>query len=273
MSAADYEVPVEHTEPDAAMESLAALLAQGREERFCALVLTDEELSVLTSEDGDQVAPFPWLAELPARHTEVARTVALRGLVARELVVPTDVDLVSGETDLGVDNMVLAVLGARRAASDIVVAQRRSDAASWFKAVYLQGEHGVIEEDVSPGGVHYFWFSSRERLAKYLMIFCDPLGAAQGASAGTSSREVDLAAVARGEASLDAEGEARLITTVSTVDHADGGVADLVTALAFADHVEIARTAPGSDHVSITPVDRDGLYAACALLVDGLTGS
>jgi hypothetical protein len=251
-----------------AYAALAELLAAGRQGRFHALTLTDEEMAVLAV-DTEDLTPRPWWEGIRAGQRELAQAVALRGLVARRLVSPVEVDVVTATADLVVDDLVLAVLGDRRAASDLVLEQRRSEQASWFLAIYGQGDAGALEEHVSPGGLHEFWFSGREHLPGVLATYVDPQGVApQDGDGDREVRRIDLARVATGEATVADESDARLVSVVSAVDPDDTQEADRFTVLAYEDRAELARTPADGHEVVVTLTSRPALRAACAALLD-----
>lgn len=247
----------------------ANLLARAREGRFEVARLTDEELTVLDGTDSRQVAPRPWLATIDASQHELVQAVALRGLAARGVVLPSLLDETTGRMAMAVDDDVHAVLVARRAASAVIVAERKTAHASWTKIAYLQGAAGVIEEDVSPGGLHTLWAGPADGVVESLARFADPDGDARDHPAG-EPREIALRDVATGAATIGPLGESRLVTVIAVVGLDADGDADTRRLSVYVgdDGVETARSvADGRKVVRIEQVTADGLRAAIADVV------
>lgn len=242
------------------------LLRRGREERFQVVKLTDEELTVLDGVESRQLAPRPWFTTLEESSHEVALAVALRGLTIRGLVVPSLLDENTGRTSLDLDDDLHALLVARRAASSVVVAERRTQHASWSKTCYLQGAAGVVEEDVSPGGVHTLWAGPPDALPDTLTAFADPDGVA-APEPSEHTREVALTDVAQGTAAIAPSSEALFATVINRVYLDDDGhsAERRLSIFAGTDGLEIARSVQdGRKAVRIEQASPQALRSAVA---------
>ena len=209
--------------------------------------LTDEELTVLDGSGAEQVVPRPWFLELSEDQRDTALAVALQGLAVRGLAVPTIVEE-SGVTIIGLPDDVAAVLSARRAASAVLIAQRRSLGSSATRVLYLQGSELTVEEEVSPGGLHALAVASLGEALDRLVSFTDPETAAQHDGPAV---EVDLREVAAGRASVEAAERALWTTVLTAVLPAGPGTAERSVSIhALPDSVVVARPrndAPISD--------------------------
>lgn len=151
---------------------IAALLVLARSAPLLVTSLTDEELLCLDGVGVRSVAPSPWLQTLSASERAVAGRVALRSLAARGFAAMSQEP--SGDVVVTLPGDVAAVLAMRRAASTIVVAEQRTAEVHRTRVLYVQGEHGVLEEDVNPGGLHRFTVHSRQTALTALRVWCNP---------------------------------------------------------------------------------------------------
>ncbi|AYY14562.1 hypothetical protein EF847_19550 [Actinobacteria bacterium YIM 96077] len=242
------------------------LLRRAREEgRFEVVRLTDEELTVLDGVDSAQVAPRPWFTTLDASTREVALAVALRGLAMRGLVGSSVIEDTSGDVSLELDDDVHATLVARRAASEIIIAHRRTQHASWSKVCYVQGSAGVVEEDVSPGGVHTLWAGPSESIVESVAAFADPEYAA-AEDPGGDVREVPLGDVAAGTETIEPL-DAHLVTVIVAVGlDTDGESIENRVSVHVGDAgVQVVRSMTGDKNVArLEPVSRAGLRTVVA---------
>lgn len=115
-------------------------------------VLTDEELSLLTSGPGAVVTPY--FSDLAAADIELVQRTAYRSLVARGIV-EQGVEPEPGPTRLSVREDVLTLMTLRQAATTLVaVARTLVDAQDFWYAHVV--EELVVLEEVSQDGLHRF---------------------------------------------------------------------------------------------------------------------
>lgn len=161
----------------AAAEQTLARTAPG--EVTHVVTLTDEEVAILDGLQNPQLVPLPWLdAQEGADRTLVGR-VALRSLLARGLVVPSEEERPpgpGGEPQVGIDAVpeVTGPLVLRRTASAILSADRTTALGKHWVYVYLHDEDRVLEEEVGPSGHHSFSVYPLAELAGRLAVFVDP---------------------------------------------------------------------------------------------------
>ncbi len=210
------------------------------------IALTDEELCAL---DGGpsvgQVAPLPWLNAQDEAARDLACEVAIRGLTARSLIVAAV--SASGAAGYELDHDLKTTLDIRRSSRSIVVAQRQSSAGSLTSVLYLRDE-GVLEEVVSPGGLHAFSILPCTIAATRLAALSDLAGAARD-NAASQPRTLSLASIATGTP-IDGGGTVRSVTVVGHIGRDNAGQpSDRRAAVyALADRVLITEPVPSSDH-------------------------
>ena len=242
---------VESLRDDALGAAFVTALLERAEGRSEVVRLTDEELAVLDG-DGAQVAPSPWLTSVPVEHRETAMAVAARNLVVRGLALPSVLEDPTGRLSIALPEDVHAVLAARRAASVVVIAQRSTADAGAARVLYGQGEPGVVEEDVTPGGLHTFSASSWATAVEGLARYADPAGWATTAGAG---REIPLDAIAAGDVSAAPAGS-HYVTVVTVVAIGpDGEPAERrLSAYAGPDGVSVSEPIADRPAVAVRPV-------------------
>lgn len=253
--------------PEILPEEGEDLLLRGRSARLEVLSLTDEELLAI---DGGVpgVAPLLWIGSKSEAEKELAVTVALRSLAAAGSIV-----LQAGDgPGAFVLNMPLdarAALQLRRRASAILVAEQRAGPVVRARVLYRQVAQVVLEEDVSPGGLHAFSVASGDTVYESLAAWCNP---ASRPSPARGPRRVvlgeDAAALTRlGEES----GQASVVSVLSAVRRDEGAAVTerRCMVLAFDDHLELGHADGQRDAKSLTLewVDRDGLISAVASLM------
>lgn len=246
------------------LESVLQAATEGRQE---VVRLTDEELTVLEGSDVDQLAPRPWYSALADSERDLALAVALRGLVARGLAVPSAVQSVSGDVTLAVTGDISAVLAARRAASAVLMAQRRTADASSFRALYLQGADVVVEEDVSPGGLHTLAVVRVDEALDRLVELVDPQHAA---TADGPTVSIELADVAEGKTGAGPVDDARWVSVVSAVITVAGQVVERqLSVYSLPDTVYVAHAREDEPVSDVYEVGRRSLLGRLAGLLDG----
>ncbi len=238
--------------------AVAAVLRRGRDQPALVVSLTDEELLCLDGDRPPTAAPTPWLDGLSRHERTVAAKAALRSLAAHDhvLLVPED----GGDVRVTVPPALAAVLAMRRCASAVVVAEQRSGDLRRHRVLHVQGEHGVLEEDVNPGGLHRFTSCTLEAALTALRVWCDPAGAA--GPVDEPVRSATLAELAAGGELAQHLAQAVVVTVVGAVTSGGGDAAPdaRLSVYGFDSHVAVgvART-DGSRTTDVVPVDAAGL--------------
>ncbi|MDQ1289221.1 MAG: hypothetical protein QG622_2787 [Actinomycetota bacterium] len=248
---------------------IARLLAEAATERVDIAAFTDEELAALDGDRAEHVAPTPWLDALPAEQHELAASIALRGLIARGLVVRLDEHQEGDRTVLSMPDEVLAVLAMRRTAASITIAGQQTSLGQRTRVLYRHAD-GLLEENVSTGGLHTFSLAPLPVAADGLAAWCDPQHVA-GDDGETST--IALADVARGEG-IPSPLTASLVVTVLAgvgpeIDDDGDPVQTRVTVYATPDQVHVADPAPEPGHLRIREVSASSLRSAVEAVVAG----
>ncbi len=251
--------------------AIAELRARAEDGRVVVIALTDEELTALDGPETDQVAPRPWYDEQDVQTRHTACVVALRGLAARGIALPSQVAADGGVT-LALPDDVHAALAMRRAASVIVVAHQRVETGMQARVLYGQGQRLVLEEHVSGGGLHRFSVAPLDEAAADLAVLVDPEGRAGDADG--PRRTLTLSQVAAGQEGLGELGDTRCVTVLGKVVLGEHGepVEERVSVYALADRVEVAdpRERDAQTILEVGVVSRTTLRARLrALLADG----
>jgi hypothetical protein len=250
---------------------IARLLAEAATERIDIATFTDEELTALDGEDGEQVAPTPWLDTCPADHRELAASVALRGLIARGLVVRVEEHQEGDDrTVLSMPDEVLAVLAMRRSAASITIAEQRTSLGSWTRVLYRHAD-GLLEENVNAGGLHTFSLLPLPVAVADLARWCDPHGAA--GDTDSSCQTVPLTDVARGEGIPSPLTESLVVTVLVGVGPGIGDDGEPVqtraTVYAAPGKVHVADPASEPGNLRIREASADTLHSAVNGVVEG----
>lgn len=236
--------------------------------------LTDEEVDVLGHGGGVVVAP--WLNALDAGEAHLARTVAMRGLLARGIVSPAPdgapplVGADRAEVDVLVRDDVLSVLTLRRAAP-VVVAVARTGATSqdWWYA-HVVGDYTVLEE-VAPDGRHRFALGRTSDLAPMLRDAALHPDAADGPLDDPGAVVVvphdpaagDVAVATAPPGLLRRLGDAHLRADVVVVRRdREAPRGELLGVFTGPDGSWLVRTAAGSGRVRVEPVAVEALAEA-----------
>jgi hypothetical protein len=254
---------------------MASLIARARQEPVPVIALTDEELAALDGGPGaPPVAPRPWLDQQDEASRELVCQVALRGLAARGIVVPTG-DVEDGRRSVVAMHQDLrAVLLMRHSALALVAAQRQGNAESTHRMLFLHDDGAVLEEEVTPHGVHRLTVTCAATAAERLATFVDPSGAA-GEQRQESARTVSLADVAAGDGLPRLDG-VQFLTLVGRLtapapDGADAPAARRLTVYALPDRVVVAEPAvldSGEAGLTLTAVGAAPLVQRLAALLD-----
>lgn len=158
---------IEWTERD--LTCAQAVLQAGPEVELPTL--TDEEIVALDGVERPQLVPLPFLDGQTVERRALA-TVALRGLLAKQIAFPITPE---GETEpsrLGVRTDITGILTLRRSGQRIVSGERRSAAGTHWLFGYVHGEQ-VLEEQISDAGVHAFEVYPVGQLVDRLTVLVD----------------------------------------------------------------------------------------------------
>jgi hypothetical protein len=248
--------------------AIAALRERAEGGRVVVIALTDEEVTALDGPEGEQVAPRPWYDEQDEQTRQAACVVALRGLAARGIALPSQV-AEDGEVTIALPDDVHAALAMRRAASVIVVAHQRVETGMQARVLYGQGPRVALEEHVSGGGLHTFSVAPLPDAVGDLQALVDPQGAA-GDSDGPR-RTLTRSEVAAGQDGLGELGDSRCVTVLGKVVLGPGGepVEQRVSVYALPDRVELAdpRERDGQTVLEVGTVSKATLRARLEALL------
>ncbi|MUK03588.1 hypothetical protein GM708_17825 [Vibrio cholerae] len=220
--------------------------------------LTDEEIVALDGVERSQLVPLPFLDRNDGDKRLMA-TVALRGLLAKQIAYPTVQEGQTTPDGLGAIDEITGILTLRRTGQRIVSGERRSAAGVHWLFGYVHGGR-VLEEQISDAGVHAFEVYPVQELADRLALLVDPQSAAGADGA------VDVVPEARFEAlAPEIFGDSLAVTTV-VAGGTDPGSQAALTVYASADRVrtlDAAAPRDGADY-TITEVSADTLRGRLA---------
>lgn len=149
------------------------LLGAGRQGRFQVITLTDEEIVAVDGEES--VAPRYWWTTLSATDRTLAVAVAARGLAARGWASGDEAATEVETLDLRPAGPLAAVLGLRRSARRVLLAEQKSRHETRARVYYVHSEGRVLEEAVNSAGLHRFSTLPVETAVADLASWCDPL--------------------------------------------------------------------------------------------------
>ncbi|WP_435737812.1 hypothetical protein V5D56_04235 [Cellulosimicrobium sp. PMB13] len=143
------------------------------------VTLTDEEVTILDGLHHEQLVALPWLDAQEGADRALVGRVALRSLLARGLVVPSDGAAApgpDGDAQVGIEAApeVTGPLVLRRTAHAILSAERTTALGKHWVYVYLHEDDRVLEEEVAPSGHHAFSVYPLADLSGRLAVFLDP---------------------------------------------------------------------------------------------------
>jgi hypothetical protein len=255
--------------------AVASLIDRARQEPVAVIALTDEELAALDGGPGaPPVAPRPWLDQQDEASRELVCQVALRGLAARGIVVPTGAVVDGGRSVIAMHRDLRAVLSMRHDALALVAARRQGTEESAHRVLFLHEDGAVLEEDVSPHGVHRLTVTCAATAAERLATFVDP-GSAAGEERQEPAGPVSLAAIAAGDG-LPRVDDVRYLTLVGrlTAPASEGAVLPdtrRLTVYALPDRVVVAEPAvlgSGEAGLTMAEVGATALRGRLAALLD-----
>ncbi|MEU2199801.1 hypothetical protein [Isoptericola sp. NPDC019482] len=180
------------------------------------VILTDEEVTILDGLEHEQLVPTPWLDAQTGADRSLVGRVALRSLLARELVVEAGAPS-GGTVAITAHPGITGPLVLRRSAREIVSVERTSSSGKHWVFAYVHHEGGgavVLEEEIVAAGQHAFSVYPLEVLGERLEKFLDPTGAA---GSGGEARTYDAPSLERQAAGLPALSEAVAVSIVSGV--------------------------------------------------------
>lgn len=159
------------------------ILQQADADPDVLLVLSDEEILALDGADALRALGSPYLDQEHV-HRETAGATAMRGLIARRLVNPTDQaredegELLVGEGDptdrlIQLERGLAGVLTLRRIPEGMLVLDRLASELRTRLGLYFFPDGGVLEEFVAADGFHHFCTPTRESLPARLAAFVD----------------------------------------------------------------------------------------------------
>ncbi|TVU58251.1 hypothetical protein FQP90_21685 [Paenarthrobacter nitroguajacolicus] len=158
------------------IEAAAKVLASASAVGAPLPTLTDEEVVALDGVQHEQLVALPWLSAQDASK-ELMCAIALRGLLAKELVYPV---VFEGETEpsrLHATEDITGALTLRRSGSSVVSVERTVSTGKRWLYGYVHDD-GVLLEEVDESGLHGFTVVTREQLVPRLADFVDPEKAA-----------------------------------------------------------------------------------------------
>ncbi|MCD4852121.1 hypothetical protein LN996_14985 [Arthrobacter sp. AK01] len=158
------------------IEAAAKVLASASATGAALPTLTDEEVVALDGVQHEQLVALPWLSAQDGSK-ELMCAVALRGLLAKELVYPV---VFVGETEpsrLHATEEITGALTLRRSGSSVVSVERTVSTGKRWLYGYVHDD-GVLLEEVDEGGLHGFTVVTRDQLVPRLADFVDPEKAA-----------------------------------------------------------------------------------------------
>jgi hypothetical protein len=153
------------------------------------LVLTDEQIAGLDGADRPQFGAAPWLGERPEQR-EAAAEAGLRALLAADRVREVS-DPAGGRRRWQAEPTIAGCLLLRRTAPTFTTAERTVQTPQGPEVQRLHHyvhPDGVLEEEVTPSGLHRFTPLRVEQAAARLAVVVDRDGVA-GTSAGGSSAD------------------------------------------------------------------------------------
>ncbi|WP_120521669.1 hypothetical protein [Arthrobacter celericrescens] len=172
----------------------AAVLGKASDDGFALPTLTDEEVVALDGVQREQIVALPWLTAQDAGK-DIMCAVALRGLLAKELVYPVIFEGETEPTRLHATEDITGALTLRRSGDTVVSIERTVSTGRRWLYAYAHPE-GALLEEVDDGGLHGFTVVARRVLADRLAAFVDPEGAAAHDTDAVSYTEAEFEATA-----------------------------------------------------------------------------
>lgn len=218
--------PIEFTPYDAA-SALAVLERSGDgDEPTEIIILSDEQLLGVEGHLRTQPVALPW-AEGHPESRQVLAAAGVRSLMASGQVTISQ-DEESGERRWLVDPSVNGCIVLRRTADLIGSAERqvRSEiGVQTHRIYYYVHPEGVLEEEVTPSGMHVFRSAQPEMLPERMLRLIDQDEVASTSQEPVTATEADLR---EGGSLAERLADARAITVVSSLDTRSEAVKQLI---------------------------------------------
>lgn len=235
------------------MVGALAILERADKDPDILMVLSDEEILALDGEDSLRILGSPYLDQ-ESVHRETAGATAMRGLIARRLVNPTDQareeegELLVGEGDpadrlIQLELGLAGILTLRRIPEAMLTIERVASEVRTTLGLHFFPD-GVLEEFVAADGFHHFCAPTREALPSRLAEFVDPHGCA---GEDGDVEEMTIAMITSGAGLEDTRA---LSTLTSVTDHG----AHRATVLALSDRVRVIDNGT-ADPAELQPED------------------
>lgn len=254
--------PVPYTSEDVAaaaevLRSATDGATGGRPEPL--LVLTDEQIAGLDGADRPQFVAEPWLAERPAQR-EVAAEVAMRTLLAAERVHEVR-DPGTGRRRWQAEPTITGCLLLRRTAPTFTTAERTVQTPQGPEVQRLHHyvhPDGVLEEEVTPSGLHRFTPLRVEQAAARLAVVVDREGVA-GTSPGPTAQPLVVrgSELAAGHPPADRLAAANALVVLTAVRADDGAVRQVSIAVAEDEVLLMEAEGPAAEDppLRVRPLD------------------
>lgn len=172
------------------VECAAKILGSASAEGTPLPTLTDEEVVALDGVQHEQIVALPWLSAQQAGK-DIMCAVALRGLLAKELVYPVIFEGESEPSRLHATEEITGALTLRRSGDAVVSIERTVSTGKRWLYAYVHVE-GALLEEVDDGGLHGFTVVTRPELATRLADFVDPEHSAVRDTEATSYTESEF---------------------------------------------------------------------------------
>lgn len=178
---------------------------------------SDEEIAAWVFEGQDRPVPLPWLDTLEPQERELAVAMGMRSLTVRGLVEALPLDDVQGTIQQTSPPEVWVLLGMRRHAPSMVVAERTTTLGTDWIVLYEQGQDRWLAEFITAQGFHEFVLAPTQDTALALMAW-------SGVDPQTPVPDLDLRLsvdeVQGQDARLEPVGRALVAVTLSQTDTA-----------------------------------------------------
>lgn len=241
------------------------ILQRSADDPDVLMTLSDEEILSLEGLDALRALGSPYLDQEQI-HRETAGATAMRGLIARRLVNPTDQGredegaLLIGEGDpaerlIQLEIGMAGILTLRRIPEAMVVIDRVASQVRTRLGLYFFPD-GVLEEFVAADGFHHFCAPTRAALPARLAEFVDPFGAA---SADGEIEEITVADVDELHGLEDTRG-------LATITSIGDGAPRRATVFTMSDRIRLVDNG-NEDPAQLAP---DALLAICEVSGDTL---
>ncbi|QFG68896.1 hypothetical protein [Ornithinimicrobium pratense] len=193
------------------------LIEESAEEALNLGAYSDEEIAALVFEGVDRPVPLPWLDSLEPSERELAVAMGMRSLTVRGLVEALPLDDVQGTLQQTSPPEVWTLLGMRRHAPSMVVAERTTTMGTDWIVFYEQEQERWLAEFITAQGFHEFVLAPTEDTALALMAW-------SGVDPQTQVPEFDLRLtvdeVQGHDPRLEPVGQALVAVTLSRTDPA-----------------------------------------------------